>query len=201
MRKIIFITVLSLLILNCKNVEKKENYNTKNQIEKKGDVNKKNSTKLSDSKSTKESNVKLSRDISALKNYALIHKVNSLSFKMNDSLAKFDLEFLFEKDTKDLSTKDEIAKIFLLKLLKYQLQNANQTYDLYEEIHGVRKDKSRVIPLYYLKRNNIDTIGEFLSTGMIMEEENKKNSPYVKSLINDVNKEYKRIDSLFAKEQ
>lgn len=125
-----------------------------------------------------------------LKKFALTYESESIdvSKDINDTLELF-LDGNIHADY-IIDSLYEISKIILLKSYLYHLKRANQGYDLYT----MRKGKAKYLIDIYLNRNNIDTIGEFLNSGIVWKlEKEKKNNTCVNLILKELNNEQDRI--------
>lgn len=168
--------LILILCLSCESQNSKSNSDDKNQNKKELE------------------NQKKSRNLKKLLSYTYQYSPESVTFKLNDSLKKYDLAYLFKNTKDDLKTKDEISKILLLKLSKYQYETAKQSYNIYNNLGDCCSEDAQSVIKYYLKRNNVDTVAvDVLTLGELLDVELKKeNSPYVLNLM-------KEIDSILDK--
>lgn len=162
--------LILVLCLGCESQNNKNNSDNKNQNKKELESQKK------------------SRNLKKLLSYTYLYNPKSVTFKLNDSLKKYDLVYLFTNIKDDLEIKDEISKILLLKLSKYQYRTAQQSYNIYNNLGECCSEDAQSVIKYYLKRNNIDTVAvDVLTLGELLDVELKKeNSTYVLNLMKEI---------------
>ena len=107
----------------------------------------------------------------------------------NDSL-----DFYFVDSIIQVTPDDSLlllSKILLLKLNLYHLKRANQGYDL----NMMRKGNVKIFIDYYLVKNNVDTLGEFLHSGIPfqIEKSKRQNNPTVERLLREIDFEVERL--------
>jgi hypothetical protein len=178
-----------LIILNCCNVNSKENKFQKESVKNFDTIQ--YSTKVDSNYLHFEEGPYLDvEELVQLKKFALsfVPKSIDISTDIKDSISFYCINKLYKPQTIDSLL--EISKILLLKLYLHHLQRANQGYDLYT----MRRGEARKIIDLYLIKNNIDTIGEFLNSGIVWEiEKNKINNSQVNKIISEIENEKKRI--------
>ncbi len=177
--------VLILILILFSSCESK---NEKDTI-KSNDLNK--NVTFKETKSNVLSNEELkknSKDLEKILKSAYNYNPTSVTFRLDDSLNSYDLKYLFQNTNSDIEIKDEISKILLLKLLKFQYERSQHSYNVYNDLGDCCSENAKSIIKHYLKRNNIDTVAvDVLPLGNLLDREwHKKNSEIVSSLIKDI---------------
>ncbi len=132
-------------------------------------------------------------DLSLLQKYALSYEPTKINSFDDDSLKKFNIEYIFSlKEKQQEATKNEIADILLLKQYLFHLKKANQSYNLKD----FKTKEAKIIIDYFLANNEIDSSLEFLSSSLpyeFLKLQNNLTSKEVNGLIDEIKKEERRI--------
>jgi hypothetical protein len=114
-----------------------------------------------------------------------------LSVDLNDTLKFFNVEFLFNHSSN--YQKEKWVSIILLKQYLNHLRRANQGYDLY----SMRKGETEIIINEFIKANKMDSLGEFLNSGCVVDRVLKKETLYknkaISIILTEIDKEEQRI--------
>lgn len=112
----------------------------------------------------------------------------NLSKDLNDSLKKYDVEFIFNNT--DLTKTLHIIHVSILKNFYFSFYNSNLSYNLLPMKIG----KTAIIIDKYIKIYKLENYNEGISSGLIYEQLKRNKRLYKNDKL--VNKLLKKIDSL-----
>jgi len=132
------------------------------------------------------------RDINMLRHLSINFEINSLMLdeNINDSLKRYDLDFIFSDSNTALMQKEAID-IILLRTYNYHLIRAHHGYNL----NIMKTDGTKILIDRFVTLYNLDTSGpinEFFNSGypfdIIKNDSSLLGTPKIDSLIKEINK-------------
>lgn len=108
---------------------------------------------------------------------------------LNDSLKKYDLDYLLMSKDKDV---EKSIKLLFLNNYENNIKNYHQGYDLLNQPPEFSKLVKKLMSIYQINPNV-----EFLNSGFLVEKERNSLDKEIKSKINQILKEEKKVSASF----